>query len=526
MHRSISSSYMGHASSIHRYGLSLVFCLQAVFADHLDRGVEFVQTEAWAAARDEFLAGAKEDPSDKRFPLALAKLEYQQGHRADARRYLRQVLRLDPANSEANDLLGQLYYLDGNYDAALLYWNRIQKPRIEGVEVIPPAPISRALIDRALPITTGEVLTRDQYLSSLAWTNNLQVFETPQLELSESADNNYDLELRWRKVPAWMRLASAFGGVPFETFKLSWPNLGGQAATFTALERWDAQKRRSYLSMNGPVGGSAQTRYTYYADGRSETWNLRAPTDFRLQKVESGLLFHGLPSDRFAWTIGIVGADRSFPGSGFTPGITVKNVGALDFRLFDMPARRMTMDLHTSLETGLFFAKNQRLYERAQTYLLWRWLPRVSTKDHEALARIGYGTIIGHPPFDELYMMTTDTDYDLPLRGHREARDGKRGRAPIGGEYLLANLDFYKKLLPLGPVTIDVGPVFDIGTIWREYLPRENGKLLVDAGAQVRFRLPGGFRAVFSYAFDLRTGTGNFNSFTPDVRTNPAGFLP
>jgi hypothetical protein len=121
---------------------------------------------------------------------------------------------------------------------------------------------------------------------------------------------------------------------------------------------------------------------------------------------------------------------------------------------------------------------------------------------------------MGKAPFDEVFMLTYDRDYDLPLRGHHSTIEGKRGSAPLGRRYILANLDFYKAIWHPPLVTIDVGPVLDIGRVWDQVAPRERGKVLVDAGAQLRLGLPGGFQVVLSYARDVRSGSGAFNGFT------------
>jgi hypothetical protein len=121
---------------------------------------------------------------------------------------------------------------------------------------------------------------------------------------------------------------------------------------------------------------------------------------------------------------------------------------------------------------------------------------------------------MGNAPLDELFMLTYDRDYDLPLRGHSSTIDGKRGSAPIGRRYALANVDFYKTIWHPSLVTFDIGPVLDIGRVWDQVAPRERGKVLVDAGAQLRLGLPGGFQVILSYARDLRGGSGVFDSFT------------
>src|SRR6185437_15631755 len=111
----------------------LIFLLatQLAFADHYQRGMELAGKGSWREAREELLAGSVESPRDKRFMIELAGVEYRLGDRNLARNYLRRALDLDPADTYAIDFIATLYFLDGNAEAALQYWNRIGKPRIQ-----------------------------------------------------------------------------------------------------------------------------------------------------------------------------------------------------------------------------------------------------------------------------------------------------------------------------------------------------------------------------------------------------------
>src|SRR5581483_2080043 len=113
--------------------------------DDFQRGTELARSGRWEEARAAFLAGERGAPGDKRFPLELAGVEYRRKDFAAAKRHLRRALSIDPDDHYGNDFLGTLYYLDGNLDAALKYWNRIGKPKIEDVEFAPEGSIDPLL---------------------------------------------------------------------------------------------------------------------------------------------------------------------------------------------------------------------------------------------------------------------------------------------------------------------------------------------------------------------------------------------
>ena len=100
-------------------------------------GIALARLERWDDAKRAFQEGLKQQPSDKRFPLELAGVSFKQKNYAEAADYLRRALRLDPADTYANDFLASVYFLQGNLDAALKYWNRVSKPQIEEVQFDP-----------------------------------------------------------------------------------------------------------------------------------------------------------------------------------------------------------------------------------------------------------------------------------------------------------------------------------------------------------------------------------------------------
>src|SRR5262249_58572554 len=123
-------------------------------------------------------------PFDNRFALELAGVEYRLGNHSAAKRQLHRALGLDPKDPYGNEFLATLYYLDGNYEAALLYWNRIRKPSLSAVEVDPAPPVPAVLLDRALLFAPGEMLTVRGYRSTQARFEELAVFDRSRIDLA------------------------------------------------------------------------------------------------------------------------------------------------------------------------------------------------------------------------------------------------------------------------------------------------------------------------------------------------------
>ena len=113
-------------------------------------GTALAQLGRWDDAGRAFAAGARLLRRDKRFPLELAGVAFKQKRYPDAVRHLRRALRLDPTDSYGNDFLGTVYFLQGNIEAALKYWNRAGKPQTVEVRSQPTPQVNAALLDRAL----------------------------------------------------------------------------------------------------------------------------------------------------------------------------------------------------------------------------------------------------------------------------------------------------------------------------------------------------------------------------------------
>ena len=95
-------------------------------------------------------------PRDKRFPVELAGVEFKQKKYAAAKHDLRRALQLDAKDEYANEFLATIYFLEGNLEAALKYWNRIGKPQIEEVRSEPALRVRPALLDHAFRLCTGQ----------------------------------------------------------------------------------------------------------------------------------------------------------------------------------------------------------------------------------------------------------------------------------------------------------------------------------------------------------------------------------
>src|SRR5262249_4797121 len=126
-------------------------------------GTALARLERWHEAEAAFQSGLRLAPHDPRFLSELAGVAFKQKRYPQAVRRLRQALKLAPHDAYTNDFLGTIYFLQGNLDGALKYWNRVGKPQVADVKVDPEPAVSPALLDRAFAFSPAGTLQRSEF---------------------------------------------------------------------------------------------------------------------------------------------------------------------------------------------------------------------------------------------------------------------------------------------------------------------------------------------------------------------------
>src|ERR1039457_2627295 len=139
-------------------------------------GTALARLQRWPEAESAFAAGRRLAPHDPRFPIELAGAAFKQKHYPQAARCLRQALRLDPHDAYANDFLGTVYFLQGNLEASLKYWNRAGKPVIADIHVEPLPLVSPVLLDRAFAFSPAGGLHLTEFLSTNLRIDGFEIF--------------------------------------------------------------------------------------------------------------------------------------------------------------------------------------------------------------------------------------------------------------------------------------------------------------------------------------------------------------
>lgn len=495
------------------------------------RGMQLARQHHLSQARSALLSGYHTCPRQKRFPIELAGVAFEQKGYPQAAAWLRKGLKLDPTDEYANNFEGTVYYLMGNLPAALEYWNRIGKPEIRSLNLEPSLHIRPLILGRAFAFSPASRMTLQQYETTRARLNGLRIFPTYRIALSARSDGSFDanfhaLERNGFGNNRWASAIAIFSGAPYETIYPKYYNLGRSAMNFDSLLRWDDQKRRVWMSLSAPLHDLPQRRWNLAIDARNENWAIRrsftgtAPVlgYLNLQRQTATFLFTNFVSGRFRWSTGAEISHRSYrnvhDGTALTPAILLPGT-ALEFlasasgKPIDIPQRRLLLTTSLHSAAGRIWSSPSHLFEKLQASARLRWFPSASSNRWEISQQVRGGDLLGSTPFDELFMLGIERDNSLWLRGALGDRDGRKGSSPLGTRYLLTNSDAYRRVFNNGLIDIQVGPLLDIGRMGAPSSGLATSRWLFDAGLEARFTVLG-TRVLLSWGRDLHTGSNAF----------------
>jgi hypothetical protein len=430
------------------------------------------------------------DPTE----LELASTAFRAKDLPEAERHLKSFLREAPADPFANDFLGTTYLLDGNFDAALKYWNRAGKPRVRDIHTDPPLRVDPLLLDRTFAFSRAGKLQVDEYYKTRARLDSLGIFTRYRFDLAPTGLDSFDMTLRAteRTGPDWL---SWLGGLPYETVYPGWWNLRHRAINIESLVRWDPEKRRASLSVAWPGRMSSSLRYRIQSDARDENWQL--PTaSFKLRRTEFGGSVDAVLNDTWTWQNGAALTRRSFSTAfttGFEGGTALSYSTTLRHVLLRIPERQFTIDSGLSVQAGKLFTEPSGRFLKTEGDVGLRW--------QDFSTRLRSGKTFGNAPFDELFVLGVDRDSDLRLRGHPAIIAGRKGAAPVVPGYVLLNNDFERPVLNKTLVKLRVGPFVDTARV------SSQSAWLVDSGLQLKLDILSAFTFTASAGWNVHGGS-------------------
>ena len=496
-------------------------------------GLALARLQKWPDAKLAFEAGMRKAPADPRFLIELAGVAYKRKDFRTAKNCLHAALHLSPQDAYSREFLATIYLLEGNLEAALKYWNPEEKPRLRSVAFVPPLQLKESLRNHALAFNAPQILTGDSLLTTESRLDNLEVFSNRRVELTPADSGNYDVTLHLAERNGWgdsklEGVLSLLSGLPYATVYPEFYNIGHGAVNLTSLVRWDSEKRRVFLSFSMPIYGDPGLRLRVYVDARNENWNLTQTFfglgttlgDLNMRRTAAGGEIHSVVNGRWSGSGGAEIAHRNFRNVNglnstaertfFTGSASLAGWLGVERSLVRLPERRFTLDSSAEARAGREFAAGLGPFGTLRGSLRAHWFPRVQGDDYEMRAEVRAGGAMGKATLDELFQLGIERDNNLWLRGHAGTLDGRKGAAPLGRRYFLANWEMDKNIYRNGFLTVKIGPFFDNGAVADSSGLFGSKRWLWDSGVQCKVRILGGLTVLLSYGRDLRGGKGVF----------------
>jgi tetratricopeptide (TPR) repeat protein len=494
-------------------------------------GVALAHLERWPQAHEALAAGEKALPKDERFPIELAGVDFKQKNYSEAANHLRRALHLNPTDPYANEFLATVYYLEGNLEAAVKYWNKVNKPKLAEVKTDPKPRVDAALLDHAFTFAPASLLRREDLLSSEARIEALEIFPNYTFDLQARDDGQFNLIFRNQESNGfgnnkWAALIRTFRGLPAQTVNPEFYNFHGKAINMISMYRWDAEKRRVFAELSGPLRLNPKRRISFGADLRGENWDIRptfkgqAPVlgSFNMRREAINAKIMTIQSGHWSWSAGTELSHRDFRdiflGSALTPELLskayqLKQTTQINADLLRFPERRFTITSSVTSDIGRIWSSPAHAFEKLQASLLLHWLPKAQGDDYELQHQFRAGKTWGTVPFDELFTLGGLGDNKLQMRGHITTHSGRKGSGPLGRNYFLSNLEIDKHIFHDSFVTVKLGPFLDTGKITDPLPGLGSHRWLWDTGGQVKLKALG-FGVALVYGKDLRTGNNAF----------------
>lgn len=500
----------------------------------LYRGLALAQMGRDREAEQTFQTGLVGHPRDARFLTEMAGIAYTEKRFSAAKKDLRRALTIDSVDAYSNNFLASIYFLEGNLEAALEYWNRIGKPKLTDLIYNPDPRLDPLILDRVFRFSPGAVWTRDRYLTSKTDLDSLNLFPGTYYDLEAQPDGSFKLiwrnsgRLRWNQISV-MNILPMLRGLPYLSVYPEFYNLNGKGLNWRSFVRWDDQKRWYSTEIAAPIAQNPNLRLRFYIQDRNENWNVTGTllpdstqvSTFNLRRVATGVAVQDIFNWRWQWRthaeysyrdfrnlIGIPHAATPF----FTNSSQLALRSTLQHPLIRFPERRFSLDSSASGDVGKFFSSPLNKYARVQGSLAADWLPQARGEDYETTTTLRTGGTVGQVPLDDLFMLGFDRDNDLWLRGHNDLRNGQKGAAPLGRNFVLSNSSFNKVVFHDGLFLVKVGPFLDTGDIYDSSGYFGSPKWLTDTGLQATVKILGRFEFVLGYGKDLRSGNNTFYS--------------
>lgn len=463
----------------------------AVVAEGLALGREARFAEAAAA----FGRAIALDPARPEAWVERGGLRFLEHRYDEATRDLERALALRE-DAYARDLLASALFLAGRTDAALASWNALGGPTLGRVSIRGLEHTKDRVARRELALAEGGMIGLDALRESRRRLEETGVFERVTLRPVPLGQGRADLEVALGEKHGLADsladgLVTAGMNALQERVRVRYANVLGRGLTLGASYRWAENRPEAAVFFQVPRPFDLPLYLRVQAFRGRQAYALGDGLGSTRRGFELGLR-HVLDG-RTVVQAGFRLRDRAFssPRPEAPPGVVAGMEARVERRLVEGPRDRL--DLAASVfQAARPFGSDVRFAKAGLELGYLRHLapPEQAGIEHSVLAaRVRAGWEGAATPVDEMFAPGGSPDMELPLRAHRQARDGILGTTPLGRSLVLVNLEWRRRLVGSGPVP--VGAVLFYDGAWVGRTAAGGNAEFHDVGAGLRIGLPG-----------------------------------
>jgi len=488
-------------------------------------GFVLAKQQNWIQAREQFEKAISLEPEHLSAHLELAGVEFQSSRHQEAIRYLREALRLDPSNDYALRFIATLLNLEGSEIEALHYWNQVGEPRVNQIAFRTAREVEAGLLQRLFSFNEGEVLRKEQILDTRWKQESLRLGPPFHLELTPDSETAWDLEVSIppRSTVSFAKgflLTNSLRAPLYREVEVAYPAELGSGRQVSASLRWDSDMKRAKASAWFPFVATAVDGLQVGFDLREENWVHTASGTRFIQQTEGFLAdYEYVFTGRKSLSIG-TGYEHQFlrfvgdPDFPYSPHLI--RIGIEWNQLFGLnDADTVQLALKSRYDTFAGPGQENNGARQLNTVLSFPWLIDRKTQSQLELS-LGAGVSSKGLPLNHYFILGVGQDNPLPLRAHPTVQSRRKGHGPMGRNYVLANVEFHRRLFNWRTLAITGLTFSDTAMVSGVPFGQPDRSWYQDVGFGVRMGALGRDLLDFLLGVDLKTSSFNFWIGLPD----------
>ncbi len=487
------------------------------YEDAVARGLAAGRAGHLEDARGAFETAIASNPARSEAWVERGGLSFLEKRYDAAARDLKQALHLREEDY-TRDLLASSLQLAGRGDEALAAWNPLGRPRLASLEITGLVHTLDRVARREVRVPEGEVVTLDRVREARLRLRELGIFDRVTVRPVPLGDGRANLDVALIERHGFFRtpvdLALNLGtNLLFECLRPRYANIAGSGLTVGGQYRWEQNRPDLSVFMDWPR-----------PLGLDATVHLGAFRGRQLYDVEDGPLLrksHGLDLSlrhvlrgRFVGQLALRTRDRTFSRAdpAAPPGRIVGLEAGLERRILETPRQRLdasarVLGTSDALGSDLGFARGLV----AASYGVSLSTPEGTLLERSVLAaQMHWGSGSAGTPIDEMFAPGGSPEMELPLRAHRQTRDGTLGVTPLGRSLALVNLEWRRRLVRTPFVQVGFVTFCDLAWIGKTAGSSDMDHSFQDLGLGLRLGLGGSSVVRFDYGHGLADGKDAF----------------